>query len=534
MGAAQTDPVVVAIDLGTSGARAALVDLRGSVLGAGVAPIPIHFGDDGSAEEDPREIWDAVDRAVGRALAEAPEARARVVGLICDSQYSSLVPVDARGQALGPLVLYLDARGGPLHRALLERHPELVDTWTEKHGTPATGGDSLTHLLWFRHARPEIYAQAHAFVEPMDFVSARLSGRCSANACSVFPLLVTDNRKGWAMDYCREMWEPAGIDLEKLPPLVAPDALLGPLLPELARHWGLPADAQVVSSMNDSQALAVGTATFDGNHLGLSIGTTMVPITFVDAKASDLDHFLATQPAPLRDRHVVMAEAGLAGKALELVLRDLVYASDALADHSTADPFAALDASAGGVEPGADGLLFLPWLTGSWAPGANSAARGGFLGMTLSTTRAHLVRATLEGIAYQLRWLLPFIGSLTTRDHTEIFLCGGGALSDVWAQILADVCNLPVRQLARPRLVNCRGAAALAFLRLGLLELDGIRGWPDARATYEPRRELRNLYDDLGERFIEVHDRLGPLFRGAGRRNAEPRAQAAETEGGTR
>jgi xylulokinase len=267
--------------------------------------------------------------------------------------------------------------------------------------------------------------------------------------------------------------------------------------------------------VNDTCALTFGTASHVGDHLGVSIGTTLVPTTLVDGMRSDLGHFLLTQPAPLPDRHVLMAEGGLAGKALEFVLQQLVYAQDALGDHRSDDLFARLDDAVAATEPGAGGVLFLPWLTGAWAPAGDPRARGAFLNLGLATTRAHLVRAALEGVACQLRWMLPHIEALTGRAHDELVFAAGGARSDAWAQILADVCDRPVRQLAEPRLANCRGAALLAFQRLGLLDLDAADALLVERRRYEPRAALRGRYDDLAGRFVLAHERLGPVFGGA-------------------
>jgi len=230
---------------------------------------------------------------------------------------------------------------------------------------------------------------------------------------------------------------------------------------------------------------------------------------------SDLRHFLLTQPAPIPDRHVLMAEGGLAGKAVEFVLESLIYARDALGDHRSDAVFARLDAAVDATEPGAGGVLFLPWLTGTWSPAADPRARGAFLNLGLGTTRAHLARAALEGVAFQLAWMLPPIEALTGRRHDELVFAAGGACSDAWAQILADVCNRPVRQLAEPRLTNCRGAALLAFHRLGLLDLARADALLAERRRYEPRPQHRALYDDLAGRFVLAHERLGPVFGGA-------------------
>jgi xylulokinase len=511
----EDSPLVLAVDLGTSGTRVALIDLAGRALGSASRPVAMRLGDGAVAEEDPEEIWRALAASVRDALGQAPGAGARVAAILCGSQYSSLVPVDAGGAPVGPLVLYLDQRGAPYARALTERHPELWKLWIERHGMPsAGGGNSLSHWLWFQNERPEVHARAHAYVEPMDYVTSRLAGRVTANVCTVFPLLLTDNRRGSAGGWCAELVEASGVDAAKLPELVPPESVVGELLPEHAKDFSLPPGVRVFSAVNDTCALTFGTASHVGDHLGVSIGTTLVPTTLLDGMRSDLRHFLLTQPAPLPGRHVLMAEGGLAGKALEFVL-ELIYARDALGDHGSDDVFARLDAAVGATAPGAGGLLFLPWLTGVWAPAGDPKARGAFLNLGLGTTRADLVRAALEGVACQLRWMLPHVEALTGRAHDELVFAAGGARSDAWAQILADVCDRPVRQLAEPRLANCRGAALLAFHRLGLLSLDAADALLVERRRYEPRAALRGLYDDLAGRFVLAHERLGPVFGGA-------------------
>ena len=517
LSAPSDSPLVLAVDLGSSGVRVALLDVAGRALGSGTRAVASRLGPEGAAEQDPQEIWSAFQGSLEAALAAAPGAADRVAMVLCGSQYSSLVPVDERGHPVGPLVLYLDSRGAPMSRALMKRSPQLWKLWLERHGMASGGGgaDSLAHLLWFQAERPDLHAKAYAYVEPMDYLTARLTGRVTANVCTVFPLLLTDNRRGSAGGWCDEMIEAAGVDRAKLPELVAPDSVVGELLPEHAKAWGLPAGVRISSAINDTQALAFGTASHVGDHLGVSIGTTLVPVTLVGDMRSDLRHFLLTQPAPIPDRHVLMAEGGLAGRALEFVLEQLVYASDALGDHRSDAVFARLDAAVDATEPGAGGVLFLPWLTGTWSPAIEPRARGAFLNLGLATTRAHLARAALEGVAFQLAWMLPHIEALTGRRHDELVFAAGGARSDAWAQILADVCGRPVRQLAEPRLTNCRGAAMLAFHRLGLVDLERADELLAERRRYEPRPEYRALYDDLAGRFVLAHERLKPVFAAA-------------------
>ena len=155
-------------------------------------------------------------------------------------------------------------------------------------------------------------------------------------------------------------------------------------------------------------------------------------------------------PSPLAGHYLVWAENGMAGKSVEHVLGELVHATDALGDHGSANPFAALNAALAATEPGANGVLFLPWLTGSFSPHADRSVRGGFLNLSLDARRIDLVRAAVEGTAHNLRWLLPFVEAFAGRAGDRIVFGGGAARSGMWAQIVADVLERPVDTLKAP------------------------------------------------------------------------------------
>ena len=516
---------VVAIDLGTSGPRVAVVDSEGAILGAHSESVGFSFVGEHGAEQDPEEVWRATRSAVARAVAASGVAPERILALLCDSQYSSVVPVAESGEPVGPLFLYLDQRGAPLARRLLKRHPELWDRWLALHGRPCTGSgeDSLSKMLYVQEERPEIFEKTHCFLEPMDYISARFTGRCAANQCTIEMMLLGDNRYFDTRFYSDELVAATGIDPSRLPELVPVGAVLGPVQASVAAETGLSPRTRVIAAVNDTQALAMGTGSYRGTHLGLSIGTTLVPVTFVDRLDRqrdrlfplDFSNLFLPQPAPLaspKGHHLVMAELGLAGKALDQLLREVIYARDRLADHRTEEPYAQLEQAVAQVPAGSDGVLFLPWLSGSWMPAGDDAARGGYLNLSLKTTRQHLLRATLEGVAYQLRWALPRLEAFVGHSCESFYFGGGGARSPAWTQILADVCDTPVRQMAEPQYTLCRGAAMLAFHRLGELGLDDFDAWLRFQHTCEPHPEHRAVYAALSEQFVKAHEMLKPFF----------------------
>lgn len=494
------------IDVGTTNAKVVLTDGDGEVVAATARAIPTARGD-GTAGQDAEALWAAVEGAVSELTAAHPRAAGEVAAVGVCSQYSSIVPVDAAGRPTAELVLYLDQRGTDHSWAIMERHPEALEIWLDRHGIPPVGsGLSLGHVLHLQHDRPEVHAATAAYLEPMDFVNLRLTGRVTATQCTMFTAQLCDNRELGATEYDEDLVRMAGVDPDRLPPLVPVDGVAGEVQPDVAERLGIPAGAVVHAGMNDSHAGAFATGAYRGGHGGLMIGTTAVLLDDVDRKDADLDHEIVSMPSPVPDVYLAWAENGIAGKAVEHVLHEIVYASDELGDHTPPDVFAALDNAVAAAPAGAGGVLFLPWLAGSMAPAANTKMRGGFLNLSFDTQRTQLVRALVEGTAFNVGWLLPAVENFTGRRMEQIVLGGGAARSAGWAQILADVLDRPVHALREPELAVARAVALVAAGRTDdeILVRTGNR--------YEPDPEHRERYDSLQEHFVAAHDALRALF----------------------
>jgi xylulokinase len=510
---------ILAIDLGTTNIKAAIVARDGALLGTGRRTVPMIHTPDGGAEQDAAIVWEAVLGAADDALASIAD-RGAVRGIACASQYSSIVPVGADARPVGNMIVWMDKRGGPdrLKRLpggeRMKPNPFQMLRWLRIHGVPPlpSGADSLAHMRWIKLARPGVYERTTAFLEPMDYVTARMSGRLVTNACSSFMFLLTDNRRSRS-GYHPTLVKWSGIDEAKLPEIVPVDRPIGPVLPEVADRLGLRRDTLVFPGINDTQAGGIGAYAFSGDHAGMSIGTTAVCITHVDFKKTDIINSLVSMPCPIPDRYFVMAEAGIGGGALEYFLEHLVFATDEFGDHDLAEKFSALERAIARIEPGSDGVLFLPWLTGSITPAEDGRVRGGFLNISLTTTREHLARAVLEGVAFNLRWVQERVARFSKREISRIKLYGGGALSAAWAQIFADILQRPVEQLADPEYAVTRGVAMLGFYQLGELALDEIEAGVPISATFEPRPGAAARYEEMFRQFVRVFRRNRSVFR---------------------
>jgi xylulokinase len=505
---------ILSIDLGSSGPKVALVGEDGAIAASAVRSVRTIMVPPAGAEQDAEEIWSAIESAATQVVREAGVPADSILGVATASQYFSVVPIDASGLPVSNLVLWLDGRGGPYSEAIHEHHPEAFARWVEINGMPPlpTGSDSLSHTLFIKNERPEVYERAFKFVEPMDYVTARLTGSCTANPCTAFAQLITDNRDLGAVRYHEELLDLSGIDREKLPDLVPVGSDLGPIRKDVADRIGLSPNTRIFAGVNDTQAASIGAGSFQKGHGGISVGTTCQVLAFVDTMRTDIDNSILSMPSPIPGRYMVMAENGLAGKTLEHFLGSIAFANDALGDHAAADPFHDLEALLRSIPAGSGSLLYLPWLTGSMYPSANPAMRGGFLNLSLETTRAHMLRAVLEGVTFNLRWLLPVVERFAEQQFDDLRFVGGGAVSDEWSQIFSDVMNRPVHQLAEARQVNTRAIAFLAFEKLGIAALDDIQKFCRIARTYEPKAGNRGVYEALFGQFVAAYHQNRPIF----------------------
>ncbi len=516
------EPHVVALDLGTSGPKTLVVSLSGRIAGIGRTFVDTIHVPGGGAEQDAQALWEAVKGSITQALTEADVSPADIKAVICGSQYSSIVPVDHTGSPLANMILWLDQRGTAGNLRRMARLPRGVDRplqlldWLRVHGlAPVAGGMSLNHMRFLKYVRPEVYARTAFLLEPMDYVAMRLTGRATATQCTSFMSLLMDNRAGAAHGYHRRLLRYGLIDQEKLPEAVPIDAVIGGLLPKIADELGLAPGTKVIAGMGDTHAGGMGSLAFQGSHCGLAMGSSSVLVTHRAKKGTDLRNALFALPSPIVGQYFAVAETGISGLALDSFLRQTIFAEDSFAGGSVLPEgpvrYAALERAVASVEPGAEGLIYLPWLTGSLAPKTDSQMRGGFINMSPRMTRSHMARAVLEGIALNLRWSRDPMQKFCGREFSHYLFYGGGAQSDICAQIMADVLQRPIHQLDHAQHITALGAALTAFARLKLIEPGDFAARVRERQVVEPNRTRAKLYDERFEQFTAAFKALRPL-----------------------
>jgi xylulokinase len=503
---AQRDGATIGLDIGTTNVKAALLNADGAVVAEHGRVLSMQRTGE-RAEQDAGDLWNVVLATLAHLRDDAPDTMSTVATIGVCSQYSSTVAVDAALEPVAPMRLYLDTRGTPHCTAVLERHPDSLFTWMERHPIPPIGGGlALGHLLSLQLDDAALFERTHTWLEPGDFVTTRLTGRPNATQVSMFASQLVDSRQLGVTDYDAELVSLSGVDPSRLPPLVRSGTPLEKLRSDVASHLGISGEVVVLPAITDSHAAALATGADHGRRIGAAFGTTGVLVATTHGVRIDADHDIVSMPGLTDGEWLVWAENGLAGRAVEQVLRTLL-ASDVLGDHR-GDPFAHFDRAVANSSAGAGGVVFLPWLSGSMSPAADPNVRGGFLGMSLDTSRVDLVRATAEGVLHNLAWLLAPVEEFTGTPCAEIIATGGLARSDGWCQLAASVLDRPLRALARPSFSGARAVACWAAGRRA--GADGLLG-SEFTHSFEPDPQTSERYLADRERFVALFEALRPF-----------------------
>jgi xylulokinase len=519
----QNQPVVLAIDLGTSGIKVALITVQGEVLGWESEPIQLYLTPDGGVEQNPEDWWSAflrtAARLVGRGLVQAGQIKA-----VCAStQGEGTIPVDRDGKALMNCVMWMDMRGAPYlkkkFRGLINvsgADAFKVFNWIRlTGGMPSmTGKDPAAHMLLIRNCFPDIYERTYKFLNVLDYINLRLTGRFVATYDSILTSWVTDNRDCRDIHYDRGLVRSCGIEPDKLPEIVPCTAVLGPVLPEVAAGLGLPRDVQVVAGAIDNSAAAVGAGTIEEGLPHLYIGTSSWLAAPVSYKKTDLLSALASVPHAVPGQYLLTGLQATAGGNLIFLRDKIIYNKDELLQEAhQPDIFKVLDQIAARVPAGANGVIYTPWIWGERAPVEDKNLRAGLYNLSLDNNREDIIRAFLEGVAFNNRWLMEPMEKFLGKKISRIHLVGGGAQSDVWCQIFADVLEVEIKQMADPIYANARGAAWIGAAGLGEIAFDDIPAISRYKKIYHPDPKNTGLYRERYKIFTRIYSQMKDIYR---------------------
>ena len=517
------EKLILAVDLGTSGMKVALINVSGHVLGWESEPVRLIITPDGGAEQSPDEWWGAFLSATGRLLEKNQAAGPNVIAVCASTQGEGTIAVDKEGKALSNAILWMDMRGAPYLQKQLNGWINIDGAGISNvlrfvrltGGMPSmTGKDPAAHMLFIRDTMPDVYARTHMFLNVLDYINLRLTGEFVASFDSIVTSWVTDNRNPDSIQYNDSLIRTLGIDREKLPDVVACTKVIGNLRSDVASALGLSSNVKVVAGAIDNTAAAIGAGTVDDFAPHLYIGTSSWIAAHVPFKKTDIASSMASIPCAVPGRYLLTALQATAGGNLTFLRDNIIYHKDELLQQaSVPDIFKVLDQIADRVPAGANGVMYTPWIWGERAPVEDKALRAGLYNLSLNNTREDIIRAFLEGIAFNTRWLLSPVEKFLGRKVNSINIVGGGAQSNVWCQIFADVLDVEIKQVADPIYANARGAAWIAAVGLGEIQFGDIPQLVQFKQTYKAQSQYRALYDEKFDVFKMIYKKMKSIHR---------------------
>jgi len=499
------------------------VSTDGKVVAWEFAAVETLLFPNGGAEQDPHAWWNAFLRVAKRLIERGLVAARDIVAVCCSTQGECTVPVDAAGQPLMNAILWMDARGAPHLKAHMRGaitiagyDPLRLWRWIQlTGGAPSLAGkDPAAHMLYIKNEHPDIYARTDKFLNALDYLNLRLTGRCVATYDSILTSWVTDNRDPSNVAYSDLLLRGSGIARDKFPAIVKSTDVIGTVRPEVAAEIGLGAEVVVVAGAIDNTAAAIGSGAVRDFETHLYIGTSSWLAAHVPFKKTDIVSALASVPCAIPGRYLLTALQATAGGNLTFLRDKILYHKDELLQEAELpNVYQLMDRIAERTPAGSNGVLYLPWIYGERAPIEDSAARAAIYNLSLENSREDIIRAVLEGVALNTRWLLQPFEKFVGRALERINIVGGGASSAVWCQIFADVLQRPVRQVKDPIQANVRGAAFIAAVGLGVLSYDDVPACTAYQRDYEPTPAHRTVYDAAFREFVTIYRRNKSIFR---------------------
>ena len=506
---------IISHDLGTSGNKALLVTVYGDIVETDKIHYQIHHPHPNWAEQDPWDWWKAICNTTRNVIKKSGVKAEDIVGVTFSSQSQTLVPVDEKCNPIRPAISWLDGRSADIMREQLWTPPRVMG-YNIFHilrflritgGSPGqTGKDQIGKIYWLQKYEPENWAKTHKLLDPKDFIIYHLTGEYVKSVDLAVVWWLMDTRKN------RNQWHPklleiARVSEDMLPEIKDSAAIVGKITKKAAEQTGLLPGTPVVNGATDLACAALGSGAITEGEFHACIGTSGWVAGHVTKRKIDIPHYTGCIGSAYPEKYyLAMAHQETAGVCLEWLKDKVLYHKDQLLkEYNVEKVYEVLDQLAASVAPGAEGLMFTPWMYGERCPLDDDHVRAGLFNVGLNHSREHLVRAVLEGIAFNTRWAMETLENLYFKVD-EVNLVGGGAKSDLWCQIIADIFNRKINQVDTPHHAGAKGIALLASVSLGYIDkFEDIKKYIKIKNTFHPQPENRKLYDNLFREFKNIY-----------------------------
>ena len=491
---------LLGIDIGTSACKAAVFTLDGEPVAQGAEEYKIYYPSPGWAEQNPDEWWNAVCSVLQK-IRRQGICLENIKGIGVDGQSWSAIPVGSNGNVLHNTPIWFDTRAQAFCDALRESigEKELFECC----GNPLQPAYTLPKILWFQKELPQIYENAVRFLQSNSFIVYRLTGRFSQERSQGYGLHCYDVRKGqWDESLCRRL----GIDPQKLPDLYDSHEIVGEVTKEAALLTGLCAGTPVVAGGLDAACGALGTGVLHEGETQEQGGQAGGMSICMESCRMDERLILSNHVVP--GRWLLQGGTVGGGGVMRWIAGQFGTDARLKAEQNGTGALYELDREAQSVPPGSEGVVFLPYMAGERSPIWNPNAKGVFYGLDYSKTRAHMVRAAMEGVCFSLRHNIETAEAAGVKAG-ELRAMGGAANSLLWTQMKADVTGKRVLVPASDTATTL-GAAMLAGVGVGLYRDfdDAVGKTVKIRRVHNSDREKLKIYQENYEIYRRLYSRL--------------------------
>ncbi|MBS6194102.1 MAG: xylulokinase [Clostridiales bacterium] len=484
--------MLLGIDVGTSSIKAMLMEEEGRVIGVKTKGYDVNIPREGWAEQNPEEWWEALCRILGELKSEHFREFEAIRGIGFSGQMHGLIAVDQEGKTVRPAIIWMDQRAGEELKEIGRK------IYSEEQGkifhNRIFNGFALPSLLWMKNHEPENFQKTYKVFQPKDYLRFRLTGEMGTEFSDASASLMMDvGKREWA----KESLERLGISGELLPKLGESVQVAGYVTEKGAKETGLKKGIPVVFGAGDQQAQSIGNGAVREGLMISNIGTGAQVSAY--SREDRYDHKLRTHTFchGIPGGYTIYGAMLSGGMSLKWLKNQILLE----------ESFAGMSAMAEETEAGSRGLVFLPYLAGERTPHMNPAARGVFFGLSLEHTRAHMVRAVMEGVTYALRDSMEILDGMGVKGE-KILASGGACSSEIWLQIQADILGKEV-QVCKMREQACLGACILAGVGVGSygsIEEACEKLVRFEEKVYVPRREVREVYEENYRKFQGIYE----------------------------
>lgn len=497
---------MIGVDIGTTSTKGVLYDMSGKVIAHSNVGYPLYQDLPDMAEEDPDDIFDAVIEVMGQIIRKGKVKPAEIKGVSFSSAMHSLILMDENDQPLTRAITWADNRAAKYSEELKQNG--IGAQIYAKTGTPIHPMAPLSKILWLRHEKPELFEQTKKFIDLKTYVFFKLFGVYQmdysiASATGMFNI--------FKLDWDKQVLELLQITTAQLPDLVEPTDSISGLDPKYGDLLGISTQTPFIFGASDGVLSNLGVNAIDPGVVAVTIGTSGAVRVVVDKPVVDPDGKLFCY-ALTKDKWVVGGPVNNGGIVFRWVKDQLFAPEKITAEQMQVSTYDILTQIAEKIPAGSDGLLFHPYLGGERAPIWNAYARGSFFGLTRKHTRAHMVRAALEGIVYNLYVVMLTIEKITGKPKS-IQATGGFARSSLWRQMLADIFEQDVT-IPESFESSCLGAAVLGMYSLGVIDdLSAVKDMIGVTDVHHPNTSNYEVYRELLPIWIRLSEILEPEYK---------------------